>query len=128
MKCIKCGGAKFGKTTYEDTIEVGDGRVFVAEVPAVACAACGEVLVDGPGLQAAEMAVARQLAASGEPTGASFRFMRKAIGYPAKTLAGELGIAPETVSRWENGERPVDAATWLLLAGMVTEGKASAIG
>ena len=121
MKCTNCGSSKFRRGSTEETFKVGDGRQFVVQMPATVCTACGDAYVEGPALELAEREIARRLAASGEPTGASFRFMRKALGIPAKTLAAELGIAAETISRWENGDRPVDAPTWLLLAGMVRE-------
>jgi transcriptional regulator with XRE-family HTH domain len=39
--------------------------------------------------------------------GAEVKFIRRVIGRSAKEFAGNLDIAPETYSRWENGKRPV---------------------
>lgn len=121
MKCTNCGGSKFRSGATEETFKIGDGRQFVVRLPASLCTACGDAYVDGPVLGDAEREIARRLAESGEPSGASFRFMRKALGLSAKALAADLGLAPETISRWENGDRAVDAPTWLLLAGMARE-------
>jgi hypothetical protein len=36
-------------------------------------------------------------------------------------VADLLGVTPETMSRWENGQRPVDRAAWLTLGSVVLE-------
>jgi|GEM_PF-1918451 len=120
MKCINCDGSTAAGTTDHE-LNVGIGRQFVVTMPASVCEGCGDAYVNLDVLGEAEHEVARRLAASGEPTGASFRFMRKTLGIPAETLAAELGITAETISAWEKDDRPVDAATWLLLAGMARE-------
>jgi transcriptional regulator with XRE-family HTH domain len=50
-------------------------------------------------------AIANALAKKPFPlSGEEIRFLRKNIGIPAKKLAAVLGIAPETLSRIENGK------------------------
>lgn len=39
--------------------------------------------------------------------GAEIRAIRKGMGFMQKTLAGDLGVTPETLNRWENGKKPV---------------------
>jgi hypothetical protein len=47
--------------------------------------------------------------------------MRKAIGLPAKEAAALLSTTPETVSRWETGDRPVDRNAWTTLSALVLD-------
>jgi transcriptional regulator with XRE-family HTH domain len=58
---------------------------------------------------------------SGPATGEAFRFMRKVLGIPAIELAELLDVAPETVSRWENGKLPIERRALALLASMVLD-------
>jgi DNA-binding transcriptional regulator YiaG len=95
------------------------GHTFVAELPTRMLE--GQLVVDFKVLEAFELAVARKLADSGESAGEAFRFMRKAIGLPATELAELLGVARETISRWENGERPVDRGALAVLGGLVED-------
>ena len=52
-------------------------------------------------------------------TGAELKFARKVLGLRQTELADHLGVAPETVSRWETGaevfKRPVQLAVCALL-------------
>ena len=67
------------------------------------CGNCGEVLstiIPDFGLRAA-MAIMRV----NDPlklNGKEIRFLRKALGYTGKELAGKMQVAAESVSRWEN--------------------------
>jgi transcriptional regulator with XRE-family HTH domain len=47
--------------------------------------------------------------------------MRKALGLRAADLAGLLGVAAETVSRWETGQRDVDRGALALVGGLVVD-------
>lgn len=66
-----------------------------------------------------EHAVARHVAEHGPVSGATMRYMRKSVPLSAANLAALLRVSPETVSRWETGERPVDRASWLVVRGLV---------
>jgi DNA-binding transcriptional regulator YiaG len=95
-------------------------RVFSVEVPAKPDPEHG-TLITTEALGRAEMAIATALALEGPVHGEAFRFMRGALGMTAKALAELLGVAPETVSRWETGERDVDRGAWLTLGSLVLE-------
>lgn len=96
------------------------GRTYSVEVP-VRIAADGEEVVDGAVAASADLAVAAAIAAEGPVSGETFSWMRRAIGLQAKVLAELLDVRPESVSRWERGERPMDRAAWLLLADLILE-------
>ena len=93
------------------------GRVFTATVPALVCPVCGEKVIDGPLLLQKEREVAAALAREGPVDGDSFRFMRTTLRLRAADLAALLDVAPETISKWENGKNPVLRTAWLVVAG-----------
>ena len=68
-----------------------------------------------------EAAIATELARRGAASGEAFKYMRRHLGLRAGELAQFLSLAPETVSPWETGQRPVDAAAARLLGALVIE-------
>jgi DNA-binding transcriptional regulator YiaG len=79
------------------------------------------VYFNGPALGEFDLAVANKLARAGVSDGEAIKFMRKAVGLPAVTLAELLDTSPETVSRWERGVSHIDRAAFAILAGIVME-------
>ncbi len=52
--------------------------------------------------------IARAVVSKGTPlTGHEVRFLRKYVGKSAKDFCVGIGIEPETLSRWENGQTPI---------------------
>ncbi|HET7506698.1 MAG TPA: helix-turn-helix transcriptional regulator [Kofleriaceae bacterium] len=47
--------------------------------------------------------------------------MRKALGMKAIELAQAFNVAPETISRWENGQREVDWPEFMLLGFLIDD-------
>lgn len=70
-------------------------------------------------MKAWELGVAQQLGDLAIRTGDAFRFMRKSLGLSGVALANLLGVAAETVSRWENVAP--DAHAFVLLTTMVAD-------
>ncbi len=97
-KCSRCGnnGLHMKKRPATRTVA---GHSFKASVPALVCDACGAVYFDGPSLGDFDLAVANKLAHAGVSDGEAIKFMRKAVGLPAVTLAQLLDTSPETASR-----------------------------
>jgi putative zinc finger/helix-turn-helix YgiT family protein len=104
MKCTNCGSERWTRGTTVEKLTV-DGRTYVANLNATVCSKCEEGLVAGDELEKFEVAIAVDLAKTGARSGEAIKFMRKAIGLRATDLAGLLDIAPETLSRWETGDR-----------------------
>lgn len=119
-QCIQCGHKKLRPDQTEDAVIVAD-RTFSRIVPVLRCENCGETYFDGAELQAIELEAAGVIAREGPSNGATFKFMRKAIGLRAIDLAELLDVASETLSRWENAQRPVDRASWITLSDMVLD-------
>jgi YgiT-type zinc finger domain-containing protein len=119
-KCVTCGKGtmRSGSVEHAETIA---GRKFAAELPAFVCPECNEALVNQDALELFGLLAAKTLAGSGEATGETFRAMRVALGMNGRAVADELGVPPETISRWERNERPVDRFAWLVLAAIVRD-------
>jgi len=119
MKCGKCG-AEAPSGQVPARIKVA-GHTFTGEVAGARCGACGEEYYDGPAFERFELTVAVMLSTSDEPSGESFKFMRKVAGLRAAELAGLLDVAAETVSRWETGALPVERRALALLAAILAD-------
>jgi DNA-binding transcriptional regulator YiaG len=94
--------------------EIG-GRSYVATVHGWRCAVCGEEAFEGNDLHRFELAMVRDLGQHAEPSGPVFRRMRRILGFSSSELAELLGVAVETVSRWESGVRSVDGLAFRVL-------------
>src|SRR3954467_14646614 len=119
-KCSRCGKPAL-RAKKHPAIRTVAGHSFKATVPALVCASCGAVYFNGIALGDFDLAVANKLARAGVSDGEAIKFMRKAVGLPAVTLAELLDTSPETVSRWERGVSHIDRAAFAILAGIVME-------
>lgn len=120
MKCIHCGKADLVQGTVPHAVTVA-GVEFTAELPGQRCPACGYSTVHGPAAIRFELLVAAELVKRGLRSGESFKFMRKALGMKATEIAAAFNVAPETVSRWETGQREVDWPEFMLLGFLVED-------
>ncbi|TMB19585.1 MAG: helix-turn-helix domain-containing protein [Deltaproteobacteria bacterium] len=119
-KCSRCGNTGLDEKKRPATRTVA-GHSFKASVPALVCDSCGAIYFNGPALENFDLAVANKLARAGVSDGEAVKFIRKAVGLPAVTLAELLDTSPETVSRWERGVSRIDRAAFAILAGIVME-------
>jgi len=119
-RCHACKGELVDATSTETWTVAG--QCFEVTLPTQRCLACGEETFAASALVRAERAVARALIDSGMHSGDVVRWVRKSAGLRAVDLAELLGVAPETVSRWENDKHPIDRASWATLAALATEG------
>ena len=120
-KCVSCGSAGPFEAAFEDvSVRVGE-RTFTGPVGAKRCQNCGETYTDASGHVALSRRVALALIDAGDVSGPTFRFFRHTLGLTGAALASLLGVAPDTVSRWERGERGVDPLAWVTVAGLVLD-------
>lgn len=117
-KCPECGGPLRAKNV-DHQFNVG-GAVFSGSVHALTCAKCGEELTDGAAMAKLELDAAVVLTGY-KPSADSIRFFRSVLNLKGKDFADLVGVAAETVSRWENGVREIDAAAWGHLCSMVLD-------
>src|SRR5437660_3933165 len=118
-RCGNCAKVALVKAPYTLTREF-DGRTFAGEVPATHCEACGQTRVSGPGALAFERALVAELA-RGEVGPQAFRFLRRAAGLQGSRLAELLDVTPGTVSRWENGRKPLERRAVALVSALALE-------
>ncbi|OGQ09568.1 MAG: hypothetical protein A2138_06335 [Deltaproteobacteria bacterium RBG_16_71_12] len=72
------------------------------------CQSCGERYQGFSRVEELTREVAHNIARRAERLQPlEIRFLRKYLGYSGKDFAGFLGVAPETISRWENSEHPM---------------------
>ena len=117
--CAECGKALVLRN-YTHTEKVGRYRVTDATSQLLQCSGCGEPVLtsrDWAGYQRRAAAVVLREARTVD--GAVMRYARKAIGLRQVDLAGLLGYAPETLSRWETGDLPIPRTAELALVAVL---------
>lgn len=80
-----------------------DGRLYTVEIPRLRvprCAACGELVLENDADEQIAQALREQI---GLLSGEQIRANREELGLSQRNLAEHLGVAVETISRWENG-------------------------
>lgn len=120
MKCPTCGSERWKKGTAPH-VEVVGGRKLKADLAAQVCTKCGEAIVALDELDRFAVAMAVTLVRAGARSGDAIRAMRKAIGLSATALAELLDVSPETVSRWEHGDREAPLPSVAALGAMVLD-------
>jgi HTH-type transcriptional regulator / antitoxin MqsA len=103
-RCPECGKKEVHRATVHHASEVKhDGRVYTVEVPRLRvprCRACGEMVFDNVADAQIAVALREQL---GLLSAEQIRANREQLGLSQRDLADHLGVAVETISRWENG-------------------------
>jgi HTH-type transcriptional regulator / antitoxin MqsA len=117
-RCPTCKQAALMTGTSEEVFAFTATTVTVT-ASADLCPACGEALVSAGELGRIEAAAARALVEAGTQGGDVFRFLRKSVGLPARVIARLFDVSPDTVSRWENGERAVPRVAMALLGALI---------
>jgi len=103
MRCMLCGEEALQRTRQNVPYRSLPGTVLV-DVDVWKCVECGEYEVVIPAVNELENVLARSVAEKpGRLTPAEIRFLRKHLGWSGTDFARHFGVAPETVSRWENG-------------------------
>jgi putative zinc finger/helix-turn-helix YgiT family protein len=102
--CANCLKDEVYPVTMPYTTEVKhDGRMYKLTIPALTipkCRACGELVFS---LRVDDQIVAALRAEARLLTPEQIRQGREALGLQSKELAERLGVAKETLSRWETG-------------------------
>lgn len=120
--CLMCG--KKMKSTRENRKYDFSGLegVTLLDVEVLRCSSCGEEEVGIPSIEGLHAALARHMAERKERLMPNeVRFLRKHLGLSTQDFARRMGVARETVARWESASEPLrmKTATERLLRLMV---------
>jgi putative zinc finger/helix-turn-helix YgiT family protein len=103
-RCPECGKKEVRRSTIRYTSEIKhDGRAYTVEVARLRvpkCRVCGELIFDNAADEQIAAALRRHL---GLLSVEQIRTNREQLGLSQRDLADHLGVAVETISRWENG-------------------------
>lgn len=113
-RCPACESTDLHRKRVHLTRKVA-GHAFTALLPAQVCGGCGEPYFAAADVTKMDIRVALELLAAGESSGKALRYIRKSIGLGSGELAALLDVRAETVSRWENGKRPIDRGSFAVL-------------
>lgn len=122
LKC-SCGrGVMKPATLDEFDFEVYAGiPSVVRHVPGFRCTACGEATLDGKvANRILDQLVADMIVLPHRLDARSAVFLRKWMALSQKELGERMGIARETVARWETGADQISAVLDYLLRGLAT--------
>lgn len=103
-RCPECGKKEARPATIQHVSKIKhDGRLYSVTVPKLRAPrfdACGELIFDNDADAQIAQALREQL---GLLLGEQIRKNREDLGLSQRSMAEQLGVAVETISRWENG-------------------------
>jgi hypothetical protein len=120
MRCSQCGAGRFKTARRAFSREIG-GQTYTGEIPGKRCENCGHFTAVGADVTRWERAIAREVIAHGAKTADGLKFIREVSGLQGKKVAELLGVNRVSVSRWEDGARPIDAATWATIGNLTLD-------
>lgn len=118
MLALRCEHARHpGKPQVDAS---GLSGITLVGVEVQRCTNCGELEVTIPRIKEIHRLIALTLLRKpARLTPAEIRFLRKYLGWSGKDFAAHVGVAPETVSRWEQGQDQMGVSADRLLRLMV---------
>ena len=124
MKCTECGATmKVRKESYRYD-ESGLKHVTLVGVDVARCPRCDNYEISIPHIEELHRLIAKILIdKTTRFTGEEVRFLRKSLGWSGSDFAKHMGVAEETVSRWENDAAPIGPQADRLLRFLVAQGK-----
>lgn len=121
MKCDECGGPAKTERKVVRRYEIGGlPHVELHGVEVTRCAACGLEAIGIPRIAQLHRALAHHFVQQQRMLASvEIRFLRKHVGLSGAEFAQMMGVARETVSRWESGANPMGAVADRLLRLLV---------
>jgi putative zinc finger/helix-turn-helix YgiT family protein len=104
--------------------ESGLKHVTLVGVEVARCPRCDNYEISIPYIAKLHRLIAKILIEkSTRFTGEEVRFLRKSLGWSGSDFAKHMGVAEETVSRWENNAAPIGPQADRLLRFLIAQGK-----
>lgn len=120
MTCIECGGKLTTKPENYRYTASGLPNVTLVGVDVRRCSKCGDHEVVIPRIEELHRVLAAAVVRQASRlTKDELKFLRKYQGYSGVDFAKVIGVAAETVSRWENGKEKIGATTEKLIRMLV---------
>lgn len=121
MNCDECGGPMTRDTNGVRRYEIGGlPHVELHGVEVVRCPGCGKESIAIPRISQLHRKLAHAFVEQKRMLApVEIRFLRKHIGLSGTDFAQRMGVARETVSRWETGAQPMGAVADRLLRLLV---------
>lgn len=124
MKCLECGTPMKSRKEDYRYDECGLKHVTLVGVEVARCPRCDNYEVSIPHIEELHRLLAKVLIdKSTRFTGDEVRFLRKSLGWSGSDFAKYMGVAEETVSRWENDAAPIGPQADRLLRFLVAQGR-----
>jgi len=120
VTCPGCGGRLLYEGRAETRATVA-GVPFRCTLPATICRDCEREALDRDAVTAFDYAAALALFRRGARSGEAVRHARRVLGWQGRELAEALGVAPETVSRWEHGHLDVPPHAFALVGCLLED-------
>jgi putative zinc finger/helix-turn-helix YgiT family protein len=121
MKCDDCGGPVTTERNAVRRYDIGGlPHVELHGVEVTHCEGCGKEGIAIPRIGQLHRVLAEAIVRQRRMLApVEIRFLRKHIGLSAEDFAQRMGVARETVSRWETGAKPMGAVADRLLRLLV---------
>lgn len=124
MKCTECGTTMKTQRENYRYDECGLKKVTLVGIEVSRCPRCGNFEISIPHIEELHRTIARAIIdKTTRLTGEEVKFLRKSLGWSGVEFAGSMGVAEETVSRWENNAVPIGPQADRLLRLMVAQGR-----
>jgi putative zinc finger/helix-turn-helix YgiT family protein len=121
MNCDECGAAVTVEHGAVRRYEIGGlPHIELHGVEVTRCGACGAESIAIPRIAQLHRVLAHSFVSQHRMLApVEIRFLRKHVGLSGADFAQRMGVARETVSRWENGTQPMGAIADRLLRMLV---------
>jgi putative zinc finger/helix-turn-helix YgiT family protein len=114
-KCYHCSGTMEGRRENYRYTECGLSSVVLLNILVFHCK-CGSIVPEIPAIDGLHLDLMRGILRKDTLLcGEEIRFLRKMAGLTATNLAKTIGMAKETISRWENDKVPISGESDRLL-------------
>lgn len=123
MKCHDCGATMKKKILEHHYVECGLQNIILKNAEQFGCPQCNEGELVIPNLEQLHQLIARVIASQKQRLLAEeIRFLRSHLGFSGVDFAQAIGVAAETVSRWENSREEMRLSHERLLRILVLVG------